>query len=80
MARRMVARFFIMGDLKLDNIDHFTRAVENLYVTMDACKVWLPWYLHGATYGYHGNIYEALCGYVFTKLYSIFFVNIWKFK
>ena len=31
--------FLIMGGFKLDNIDTFTRAVDNLYVTMDACKV-----------------------------------------
>ena len=44
MARRMVAHFFIMGDFKLDSFDIFTRAAENLYVTMDACYVWLLWY------------------------------------
>ena len=33
-----------MGDFKLDNIDTFTRAVDNLYVTMEACNVWLLWY------------------------------------
>ena len=40
MARRMVALFFYYGDFKLDHIDTFTRAVDNLYVTMDACNVW----------------------------------------
>ena len=44
MARRMVAHFFYHGDFKLDKIDTFTRAVDNLYVTMDACNVWLQWY------------------------------------
>ena len=52
--------------------DNFTRAVENCYLTMDACKVWLLWYLHGATYGYHGNIYEASYGYVLTNLHPFF--------
>ena len=33
-----------MGDFKLDNIDTFTRVVDNLYVTMEACNVWLLWY------------------------------------
>ena len=33
-----------MGKFKLDNIDYFTRAVDNLYVTMEACNVWLLWY------------------------------------
>ena len=36
--------FFYHGDFILDNIDTFTRAVDNLYVTMDACNVWLLWY------------------------------------
>ena len=36
--------FLNHGDFKLDNIDTFTRAVDNLYVTMDACNVWLLWY------------------------------------
>ena len=44
MARRMVALFFIMGDFKLDNIDTFTIAADNLYVTMGACHLWLLWY------------------------------------
>ena len=44
MARRMVAHFFYHGDFKLDNIDTFTRAVDSLYVTTDACNVWLLWY------------------------------------
>ena len=30
-----------MMDFKLDNIDTFTRAVDNLYVTMEACNVWV---------------------------------------
>ena len=33
-----------MGDFKLDNFDTFTRAIDNLYVTMEACNVWLLWY------------------------------------
>ena len=37
-----------MGDFKLNNIDTFTRDVENLYViytlAMEACNVWLLWY------------------------------------
>ena len=28
-----------MGDFKLDNFDTFTRAVDNLYVTKEACNV-----------------------------------------
>ena len=39
MARRMVAHFFYYGELQLDNIDTFTRAVDKLFVTMDACIV-----------------------------------------
>ena len=55
--------FFYDGDLKLDNIDTFTRAVNNLYVTMDACNVWLLWFMHGATYGYYGIMHGATYGY-----------------
>ena len=65
-----VALFFIMGDFKLDNIDTFTRAVDNVYVTTDACKVWLLWYhawrdvwyngiMHGTTDVYYGKVYGA---------------------
>ena len=38
--------FLIMRGFKLDSFDTFTRAVDSLYVTMDACIVWLLWY-HG---------------------------------
>ena len=44
MTRRMIPHFLKNGDFKFDNIDTFTRAVDNLYVTIEACNVWLLWY------------------------------------
>ena len=44
MTRRMIPHFLKYGDFKLNNIDTFTRDVDNLHVTMEACNVWLLWY------------------------------------
>ena len=38
------ARYDCTIFLLRDNFDNFTRAVDNWYVTIDACNVWLLWY------------------------------------
>ena len=48
MARRVVAHFFfIMGEFKLDNIDTFTRAIENF---CPSCVVSINFYFYDFLY------------------------------